>query len=452
MNKETFFDNNSYVEASAPGRLDVIGGIADYSGSLVLEMPIAERCIASFQENNSHVMEAYSVNASSLGASSNVKINYADILEAGEVSFTKLRDQLAGPKSWALYPFGCALILNQEKQTNIKGFKIYIDSAVSPGKGVSASAAIEVASMNAMKKSLDLTFAETELAILCQRVENFVVGAPCGLMDQLSSANGRKDQLLPILCQPDLILEPAPIPNGIHFVGIDSGVRHSVGGASYGDVRAAAFMGYTIIATQNGISADELRAQQVGDDIPYSGYLANIPVSYFENNYRNLLPEKMTGKTFLNQFGQTLDAPITIIEEDKEYSILASTRHPIYENERVKIFRSLLGFLELIDENTEQFDETLLQLGELMFQAHASYNRCDVGNEVTDEIVNAAISLGAGHGIFGAKITGGGSGGVVCLLCKGKKGLESAKQIAKKFQVNDESNFFIGSSEGAQFS
>jgi L-arabinokinase len=33
----------------APGRLDVLGGIADYSGSLVLQMPIAEACHVALQ-------------------------------------------------------------------------------------------------------------------------------------------------------------------------------------------------------------------------------------------------------------------------------------------------------------------------------------------------------------------------------------------------------------------
>src|ERR1700704_2651780 len=39
--------------ARAPGRLDVIGGIADYSGSLVLEMPIAEAAFVAIQAANS---------------------------------------------------------------------------------------------------------------------------------------------------------------------------------------------------------------------------------------------------------------------------------------------------------------------------------------------------------------------------------------------------------------
>jgi galactokinase len=35
----------------APGRLDVMGGIADYSGSLVLQMPIAEACHVALQRH-----------------------------------------------------------------------------------------------------------------------------------------------------------------------------------------------------------------------------------------------------------------------------------------------------------------------------------------------------------------------------------------------------------------
>jgi hypothetical protein len=33
----------------APGRLDVMGGIADYSGALVLQMPIREACHVALQ-------------------------------------------------------------------------------------------------------------------------------------------------------------------------------------------------------------------------------------------------------------------------------------------------------------------------------------------------------------------------------------------------------------------
>jgi hypothetical protein len=37
------------VVARAPGRLDVMGGIADYSGSLVLQLPLVEACHVAAQ-------------------------------------------------------------------------------------------------------------------------------------------------------------------------------------------------------------------------------------------------------------------------------------------------------------------------------------------------------------------------------------------------------------------
>src|SRR5215510_10964516 len=44
-----FDSNTEIVIARAPGRLDVMGGIADYSGSLVLELPILEATFVALQ-------------------------------------------------------------------------------------------------------------------------------------------------------------------------------------------------------------------------------------------------------------------------------------------------------------------------------------------------------------------------------------------------------------------
>ena len=41
------------IISRAPGRLDVMGGIADYSGSLVLELPIREATYVALQRNHS---------------------------------------------------------------------------------------------------------------------------------------------------------------------------------------------------------------------------------------------------------------------------------------------------------------------------------------------------------------------------------------------------------------
>ena len=59
--------------ARAPGRLDVMGGIADYSGSLVAEMPIAAAAVCACQrDTGSGTVTARSLNAASEGLCSEV--------------------------------------------------------------------------------------------------------------------------------------------------------------------------------------------------------------------------------------------------------------------------------------------------------------------------------------------------------------------------------------------
>src|SRR5204863_2604020 len=89
-----------------------------------------------------------------------------------------------------------------------------------------------------------------ELAATCQAVENHVVGAPCGIMDQMTSACGLRDRLLRLRCQPGTIEGYVQIPAGYRFYGIDSGISHAVSGADYGTVRTAAFMGLRILTTE----------------------------------------------------------------------------------------------------------------------------------------------------------------------------------------------------------
>ena len=86
-----------------------------------------------------------------------------------------------------------------------------------------------------------------ELGLLAQMVENRVVGAPCGVMDQMASLLGQQDKLLALLCQPAEILTYVDIPSSLGVWGIDSGIRHSVSGADYGSVRCGAFMGLSLI-------------------------------------------------------------------------------------------------------------------------------------------------------------------------------------------------------------
>jgi L-arabinokinase len=51
-----------------------------------------------------------------------------------------------------------------------------------------------------------------------------------------------------------------------------------------------------------------------------------------------------------------------------------------------------------------------------MYQSHESYSACGLNSEGTDLLVKLVREAGPGAGLYGAKITGGGSGGTVVVL------------------------------------
>ena len=70
-----FFEGNAPIAgARAPGRLDVMGGVADYSGSMVLEMPIAEAAYVAWQWRDDRQFRIRSLSVQSEGLSPDVSI------------------------------------------------------------------------------------------------------------------------------------------------------------------------------------------------------------------------------------------------------------------------------------------------------------------------------------------------------------------------------------------
>ena len=89
-------------------------------------------------------------------------------------------------------------------------------------------------------------------------------------------------------------------------------------------------------------------------------------------------------------------------------------------------------------------------LGELMFQSHTSYSRCGLGSVGTDRIVQLVRRAGIRAGLYGAKITGGGSGGTVAVLGHvgaGQAVADVAGRYAREFRHRP--HVFEGSSPGA---
>ncbi len=425
-NRPFFVPDQPIWIGRAPGRLDVMGGIADYSGSLVLEMPIAEVTYTAVQPNSSNTINILSFRNGRSQPSSRFTMllsalqTYPTSQEASR--FFKQKEEDA----WAAYIVGVLWILAQEKGIQFsQGLNILIDSTVPEGKGVSSSAAVEVATMQAIANAINIALEPTELAILCQQVENEIAGAPCGIMDQMTVVNGRKEHLLALLCQPATIQGHVKIPSELSFWGIDSGIRHAVSGSDYGSVRIGAFMGLKILQTVTGQHWDN--------------YLVNISPSQFEQELRAHLPLEMKGSDFLRQFGNYPDT-VTSVDPEKTYAVQQPTAHPIFEHFRVQTFHRLL---------TGGVKNGRL-LGELMYQSHASYSACGLGSDGTDQIVALVRQASLESVLFGAKISGGGSGGTVVVLGK-SDAHEAVSTIVDQYatMTGIQPKLFHGSSDGA---
>jgi L-arabinokinase len=441
-----FSGSEAPLVARAPGRLDVMGGIGDYSGCLVLELPLAVAAYVCVQRTaEAHVRIVSAGFGHDVPPLRDVRLPLAELQSAcGSYAEARAYFNASAERAWAAYVAGALVALQVELGVAPSaGLDILVCSSVPEGKGVSSSAAVEVASFRALTALAKQEVDPLTGALICQRIENLVVGAPCGAMDQITSSCGRQGQLLAIACQPARLDGGFPVPEGLGLWGVDSLLRHQVSGASYTEVRVAAFMGYTIIARALGLPVQP--GPQPGkvtiEDGLFGGYLANVGVDVFKRELVPHLPERLSGAVFLQHHAGIVDR-VTDVSPGTLYPVRAATAHPIYEHARVREFRALMERGSGVDAR--------VRLGQLMYQAHDSYGACGLGSAGTDRLVQLVREAGPGRGLYGAKITGGGSGGTVAVL--GASGAEEAlREVVARYalEAGGSPQVFRGSSLGA---
>ena len=380
----------------APGRLDVLGGVADYSGALVLQMPIRAKTCVTISPRTSPGLEFSSDNEGT------VSLPWPEprdlVSPSGEVaSLRAWLDEHRAPH-WVRYPLGCLLLFCHAQDWRPQGgLSFDITSKVPTSMGVSSSAALEVAALRALEVASGRPFSGTGLSRLAQKAENEVVEAPCGLMDQLAASHGVPGALLPILCRPDILDEPVPLPGEVVAVGWPSGFKHAVSDSPYGTARAASFMGKKILEV-------ELRRPVA--------HLAELPPSLVRSVGDELLPTSLSGAEFLTRYG-SVDDPLSCIEPGRRYPVRAAATFPVEESFRAALAVHLLRGIHAGDPH-----RALEAVGELMYQSHAGYSSIGLGCPETDAMVDAVRERGPGRGFYGARVSGGGSGGTVVVLLK----------------------------------
>ena len=207
----------------APGRVNFIGEHTDYNEGFALPFAIgAGVCVAAAARDDGI-----------LALSSRQ--------HGGAVVTVPLAALAPGqPAGWAAYPAGVAWALLSAGH-RLGGASLAIDADLAAGAGLSSSAALECAAGLALAELYRLAVPRAELAVLGRRAENDFVGAPTGVMDQLSVLLCQAGHALLLDCQAGtgtaVPLDPASA--GLVLLLIGTGVQHELTDGGYGARRRA---------------------------------------------------------------------------------------------------------------------------------------------------------------------------------------------------------------------
>jgi L-arabinokinase len=433
-----FFNAGEVWVARVPARLDVMGGIADYSGANVCEAVLGRGILMALQPRNDRTLRIRTLQAGprNLPVETRIPLDYFSsgdgLAEYADVRALCRTNPLV---NWAAYIGGSIFTLLKEEPVKLPfGFSMLLLSAVPMNVGIGSSAAVEIGTLSCLNAYLGTKLHPARMARLAQIAENHIVGAPCGIMDQISVTSGRADRLTHILCRPGAVLGEVEIPHGTGFVGINSMVRHSVAGSPYADTRIGAFIGKKMV--------NQLRAAKGREPLDY---LTELSLEEYQTQFARDIPEQIVGSDFLARY-KTHDDPVTKIQPDATYRVAGPTRHPVEENERV------LRFMDCLRAAKSGEKHALETAGEYMFAAHDSYrDNCRLSIEEVDFLVDSVRRRGPKSGLFGAKITGGGSGGTVAVFGRLEALREQIPQIATEYsrRVGVMPDIFEGTSPGA---
>lgn len=430
------------VLTRSPGRLDCMGGMADFSGALALQMPIERSVYVAGGRRDDQSVYVESIGWNHDGQAACFKWPLS-ILYASDGSIVTAERLAAYFDScpWVRHVAGVFLGLLESGDVPhfAGGVTLVLQSDIPSQAGLASSAAIQVAVAKALTALFDVELDAHGLARACRQANIEVVGAEPGLVDHLTCLLGEPNALLEIRCQPDDVLGTLVLPPGVTFAGVDTGVRAPIYHPRYADNRAASLIGRFVIDRI-------LRASgAVGD--PTGGYLANISPSEYVRRFRNALPVKLRGKEFIERFGQPEDLEVTV-QPDQIYKVRSRTEHHIYENDRTHRFMERVARARRTGER-----DALVEAGELMYASHWSYGqRCGMGSIETDVLANLVRERGPARGLYGAKITGGGCGGTVAVFMADTPAAHAALEeavTAYRAKTGKQAAVHLGSSPGA---
>lgn len=341
----------------SPGRVNLIGEHTDYNGGYVFPCALSFGIYCLIRKTERKT----------------VKFASLDMPFETEVKVTDLNKPIG--KEWVNYPIGVFAQFMKKGLTFDKGADMLFYGDVPTGAGLSSSAALEVVTGVVINDMFGFGIGKTELAKMGQKAEHEFALVNCGIMDQFTSAMGKKDHAIFLNCD-TLAYDLVPVKlNGVKIVISNTNSPHKLDSGKYNERVAECKAAVKAIQPFKQISA-------LGE-ISWEDFLK--------------VEDKIENKT-----------------------VRKRARHVVSEIQRTK-------------DAVEQLKAgNLARFGELMNGSHDSL-RDDY--EVTGFELDTMVEEGRKiEGVIGTRMTGGGFGGCTVSLVKDEAVDTFIQQVGKNYE------------------
>ncbi len=368
--EEKFGKQSDVRSYFAPGRVNLIGEHTDYNGGHVFPCALTLGTYGFAAKRQDNKLRFYSVNFERIGV---IETSLDDLIPSKAAN-------------WTNYPKGVMWAFEKHGYKIPSGLDILIYGNIPNGSGLSSSASLEVLTGVILKDMFGFDVSMVEIAQIGQYSENNFNGCNCGIMDQFTSAMGKKDNAI-FLDTNTLEFEYAPVVlEDAKIVIINSKVKHSLVDSAYNDRR-------------NECETALKELQEVVDI-------------------------KTLGDLTEEEYEAHKDAIKSEIRQKR-------AKHAVYENQR-----TIRAVAALKANDVETF-------GKLMNASHVSLrDDYEVSCEEIDILVDLAWKT---EGVIGSRITGGGFGGCTVSIVKNDAIDKFVETIGAKYeeQVGHKAEFYV---------
>jgi len=290
LNTDTFFGGAPEVNASAPGRVNLLGEHTDYNDGFMLPVATPQRTLVAISRSGDDHFHFYS--------------------PTFDNTVTFAADGSA-PQGFGSYIEGCIRLL-QAEGVKVPPVRAYITTNLPVGSGLSSSAALEVATLRALRTLLGVELDDVKLARIAQRAEIEYAHVNCGIMDQMASSLCDENNMLFIDAR-TLEHRLVQMPEGTELIVIDSGVARTLAASKYNERRAECE------------EASRKLGVQALRDVTDPASVETLP-SPMRERARHVVQENLrvleaAGGVSADRFGELMNASHFSLRDDYEVSI-----------------------------------------------------------------------------------------------------------------------------------